>query len=145
MGGVGPPPSENKRRRNSDEFADQAVTVPADATVDAPALPDAEQYGPRTLEWYATWCRTPQASLFTVTDWQRLHMLAPLVEMYWAAPSTRLLAEIRLSESLLGATHVDRMRARIKVEAPRRESSGSAPGVVTDMTAARRKRMTDAS
>lgn len=143
MGGMGPPPAEKKRHRNKDTFAEGAVTVPADAEVDAPELPGWEEYSTATLRWYNTWCSAPQAATFTATDWQRLHMLAPLVEEYFAGPSTKLMAEIRISESLLGATHVDRMRGRIKVEAPKPKDGP--PAGVADMRDARRKRMTDAS
>lgn len=143
MPGMGPPPAEHKRRRNADTFEEGAVSVPADVQVDAPALPGADGYREATLAWYATWCRSPQAAVFTVTDWQRLHMLAPLVEEYFGKPSTKLMAEIRISESLLGATHVDRMRGRIKLE--KAKSPTGRPGKVADMTEARRKRMTDAS
>lgn len=143
MPGMGPPPAEHKRRRNADTFAEGAVAVPADVQVGAPELPEFERYSTATLRWYNTWCASPQAAVFTVTDWQRLHMLAPLVDEYFAKPTTKLMSEIRLSESLLGATHVDRMRARIKLEQPK--PTGQAPAGVADMTAARRKRMTDAS
>lgn len=128
-------------------MAEYGATVPAGGVANAPALPGADEYLPATLTWYTTWCTAPQASAFTVTDWQRLHMLAPLVDAYWQKPAKDLLSEIRLNESLLGATHVDRLRARIKVEAPK-SSAPSAPsgqGGVTDMTKRRRERMTDAS
>lgn len=142
MAGMGPPPAE--RKRNKDTFEEGVVSVPADAQVDAPELPGWEGYSTPTLAWYNTWCTAPQAALFTPTDWQRLHMLARLVEEYFAKPSTKLMSEIRISESLLGATHVDRMRGRIKLERPKQAAPGK-PGKVTDMTEARRKRMTDAS
>ncbi|MBC9719509.1 hypothetical protein H9Y04_44120 [Streptomyces sp. TRM66268-LWL] len=141
MAGFGPPPSSNKRRRNADTFEADAVAVPARAQSDAPQLPGVEEYSSRTRVWYATWQQAPHAAVFTVTDWQRLHMLAPLIEAYWAEPSTKLLSEIRLNESLLGATHVDRMRGRIKVEQPR---SAAPPAGVADLTARRRK-VSDAS
>lgn len=140
MAGHGPPPSENKRRTNKDEFAEHAVTVEAADEVHGPELPHAKLYTPRTLDWYETWRRAPQASAFTGTDWQRLHMLAPIVDAFWLEPTTKLLAEIRLNESLLGATHVDRMRARIKVEAPKPKT----PAGVTDLTS-RRRQINDAS
>lgn len=143
MGGMGPPPAERKRHRNKDTFAEGVVTVPADVEADAPELPGWESYSTETLRWYNTWAASPQAALFTPTDWQRLHMLAPLVQEYFAKPSTKLMAEIRLNESLLGATHLDRLRGRIKVETPK-PASGT-PAGVADMTEARRKRMTDAS
>jgi len=140
---MGPPPSENKRRRNADTFEDQAVTVAADAEVRGPELPHSTLYGPQTIAWYETWRRAPQAAAFVGTDWQRLAMLAPLVDTYFLEPSTKLLAEIRLNESLLGATHVDRLRARIKVEQPK--APAAPPAGVADMNAARRRRMSDAS
>lgn len=140
MAGNGPPPSENKRRRNKDTFAEQAVTVEADGDVHGPELPHADRYEPITLDWYETWRRAPQAGAFTVTDWQRLHMLAPIIDAYWAMPTTKLLSEIRLNESLLGATHVDRMRARIKIEPPKPVTAAG----VTDLTQ-RRRRINDAS
>lgn len=143
MAGYGPPPSENKRRRNADTFADQAVTVQADDEVHGPELPDAEAYSSRTVRWYETWRRSPQAAAFLPTDWQRLEMLAPVVELFFAEPSTKLLAEIRLNEGLLGATHVDRLRARIKVEQPKPAPTAPPPGVA-DLTS-RRRRLTDAS
>lgn len=143
MAGMGPPPAANKRRRNADTFAEAVVTVSADAEVEAPELPDRDQYSANTVRWYDTWSSAPQAAAFTATDWQRLHMIAPLVDAFWAEPSTKLMSEIRLNESLLGATHLDRMRARIKVEAPAPEQAGPAAGV-SDLTS-RRRRLTDAS
>lgn len=143
MAGNGPPPSERKVRRNKDPLEEQAVTVPADAVPDAPELPHAVLYGPQTRAWYETWTRAPQAAAFTVTDWQRLHMLAPLVEAYFLDPSTKLFAEIRLNESLLGATHADRLRGRIKVEQPK--PAAVRPADVPDLTERRRRLMNDAS
>lgn len=143
MPGMGPPPAERKRHRNKDTFTEGVVAVPADAPADAPELPGWEGYSTETLRWYNTWCSSPQAALFTPTDWLRLHTLAPLVDEYWAKPSTKLMSEIRLNESLLGATHLDRLRGRIKVERPK--SAQGKPAGVADMSEARRKRMTDAS
>lgn len=142
MPGMGPPPAENKRRRNADTFAEAEMTVPADAKPKAPALPNARRFLKATRDWYATWCASPQASAFTVTDWQRLHMLAPLVDQFWRGPDAKLMSEIRINESLLGATHVDRMRGRIKVEQPK-PAAGAGKGV--DELAKRRRRLTDAS
>lgn len=144
MAGMGPPPSEHKRRRNADTFEGQGVTVPADGdALRGPELPHAALYGPQTVAWYETWRASPQAAVFVPTDWQRLIMLAPLVDAYYLEPSTKLLAEIRLNEGLLGATHADRLRARIKVEQPKPAPSAP-PAGVADLTS-RRRRLTDAS
>lgn len=131
MAGFGPPPSKHRRHRNKDTFAGHEVTVAEGEVVEAPPLPFAGRYSPATEEWYATWCRSPQAAAFTATDWQRLHMIAPLVDQYWQDPSPKLMAEIRLNESLLGATHVDRLRGRIKIEKRRPASEESDPDKVT--------------
>ncbi|MCD0450779.1 hypothetical protein LO762_16500 [Actinocorallia sp. API 0066] len=144
MAGMGPPPAVNKRRRNKDAFAEGAVAVQAGPCPPPDELPGWEGYSTPTLAWWNTWCAAPQAALFTATDWQRLVMLAPLVDQYWSKPSTKLMAEIRLSEASLGATHLDRLRARITIERPE-PAPEAAPAGVADLRQARRKRMTDAS
>lgn len=68
VAGHGPPPSENRRQRNKDEFAEQAVTVTDDGTVHGPDLPAAAAYDERVRAWYETWRRAPQAAAFTGTD-----------------------------------------------------------------------------
>lgn len=125
MAGNGPPPAEHRRRRNADTYADVAVKVKAgDATVRGPRLTG--RYLAATREWYETWRRAPQAAAFVDTDWRRLLMLAPLVDAYFRRPHHLTLGEIRQNESLLGATHVDRLKARIKVELPA-EDKDTAP------------------
>ena len=128
----GPPPKENRRRRNADPYAGLEVAVSAASTASAPALPRAEGYLSQTCDWYATWAASPQAQTFTMTDWQRLHMLAPIVDRYFHEPTISLMAEIRLNESLLGATHADRLRARMKVEKP--PAAEVPPGVTAIQT-----------
>jgi hypothetical protein len=62
-----------------------------------------------------------------MTDWMRLRMIAPLLEDYLNKATAMKMAEIRQNESLLGATHTDRLKARIKVEkAAGAPASGSA-------------------
>jgi len=128
--GRGPVPKENRRRRNADTYAGLEVAVAAAAPVVAPPLPG--RWPAAVKRWYETWCESPQAQAFTVTDWQRLHMLAPLVAAYYKTPDKGLMAEIRLNESLLGATHADRLRARIKVEKP--PAAEVPPGVTAIQT-----------
>lgn len=119
----GPAPKDGpKHGRHKSEY--DAAKVEVSTPVAAPALPGAEDYDERTRVWYSTWADAPQNAIFTSTDWQRLHMLAPLVDRYYRTVSdpkaklyslTNLLAEIRQNEALLGATHVDRLKGRIKV------------------------------
>jgi hypothetical protein len=90
-------------------------------------------YSERTRAWYATWAKSEQASEFSPTDWQRLHMLAPLVELYFTSPSKDLMAEIRQNESKLGATAEDRLRLRWRI-------GGDAPDDRTEPAAGSRAR-----
>lgn len=113
MAGRGPAPAENRRRRNADTYADAQHVVVDDGTVLGPE-PD-ESWSSLVIDWYETWRRSPQAKTFVGTDWQRLRMLAPTVEAY-VAGDLKAMTEIRLNESLLGATHADRLRNRVKVE-----------------------------
>ncbi|MFD0570149.1 hypothetical protein ACFQ0T_14110 [Kitasatospora gansuensis] len=93
--------------------------LPADGyTGPAPDLPGGHDYDSRTLAWYNTWKSSPQAATFLATDWQRLAMLAELVEQYWEEPKKDLLGEIRLNEASLGGTAADRMRLRWSLGVP---------------------------
>lgn len=119
MPGRGPVPAEKKRRRNVDTFAENTRSVVDDGVARGPEAD--EDWSPFVRGWWETWRRSPQAQTFVVTDWQRLRMLAPLVEAY-VSGDLKVMTEIRLNESLLGATHADRLRNRVRVE-----SVGSAP------------------
>jgi hypothetical protein len=72
-----------------------------------------DSYSVAVHRWWDTWVESDQAESFRTTDWQRLQMLAPLVEAYYRRPGHNALAEIRQNESLLGATVTDRMRLRM--------------------------------
>jgi hypothetical protein len=111
MAGRGPAPKEpDKRERRN---ADVAVTeLDAESAVEAPELPGAAGFRDETRAWYAVWASSPQAAQFLGTDWQRLHMLAHLVDAYFKSPSKEALGEIRLNEAKLGGTPEDRLRLR---------------------------------
>lgn len=121
--GLGPAPNPNRRRVNKDTFGGPQ-TVRADGRTRGPALKGT--WSAATRSWYNTWRKSPQASLFTATDWQRLTMLAPLVERFFAEPDVKLMTEIRQNETLLGATHLDRLRTRISIETSDRQSAALA-------------------
>jgi hypothetical protein len=90
-----------------------------DGKLRGPELPPWQLWDAATEAWYETWRRSPQAQVFEDTDWQRLHMLAPLVQLYWlTGGDAKLLAEIRQNEERLGATYTDRQRARMRIVAP---------------------------
>ena len=107
-----PKSAETRHRRNAPAHGEQLVYP--DGIVRGPDLGDG--YSDQTVEWYATWRTSPQAQLFQATDWSRLRLLASIVDAYYRRPSAAALSEIRMNEERLGATVVDRMRARIRVE-----------------------------
>ncbi|MGY1436698.1 phage terminase small subunit [Streptomyces reniochalinae] len=146
MAGFGPPPKDNARRRNADTFGAEPGAVPLDAA-EAPQLPTPKRWLKLTREWWQTWADSSQSAHFTATDWQRLLALLPLVDSYHRltvsanAEDTRkmraaleIIKEIRQNESLLGATHVDRLRGRMTSTGPGKPADGpTAP--VLDLSA----------
>jgi hypothetical protein len=109
MAGRGPAPKDQAKKLG--HHKPEQVTELDGKTVSAPKLPSARRYSKATRDWYEVWCSSPQAAEFIVTDWQRLHMLAPMVDAYFAGDLSRL-SEIRLNEAKLGGTPEDRLRLR---------------------------------
>ncbi|WP_436562177.1 hypothetical protein [Kitasatospora sp. HPMI-4] len=134
-----PKDPSQRRRRNADPVT--GAVLPADGPEGpTPVLPGGHDYDSRTLAWYETWRSSPQAATFLATDWQRLHMLAQLVEQYWQEPKKELLSEIRLNEAALGATAADRARLRWTV-AEAEDAAERRPAVRTRAASSRRDRV----
>jgi hypothetical protein len=110
MAGVGPPPKPNAIRRNE---IDLSHLVQSDVPERLKKLRNRTTYPAAVQHWWDVWASSPQAEVFHATDWERLQMLAPLVDAYYRRPGHNALAEIRQNESLLGATVTDRMRLRM--------------------------------
>lgn len=105
-------PEGQRRRRNAPAHGE--TSLQPDDEIRGPELPAG--YSEPVRDWYHTWRVSPQAQLFEGTDWMRLRMLAVAVEAYSQRPTAALLSEIRLNEERLGATVVDRMRARMVID-----------------------------
>jgi len=115
-------PPENKQRVRAKDKQTE-LTKPKTA----PKLPGASKFTAATRAWYKTWATSPQASQFIGTDWQRLHMLALIVDKYFRSPTPGVLAEICRRESGLGATPEDRLRLRWRLaENRKREEKAEA-------------------
>lgn len=112
-GGRGPAPQEKRSRERDNYVRDELPLEGYQGEV--PPLPGADGFTEETCKWYWTWARSPQAVKFGTTDWQRLHMMAPIVDEYFRKPNVKLLAEIRLQEASLGATPADRLRLHWKL------------------------------
>lgn len=121
--GVPPKPPEKRARRN----AEVPMVELGDAPARPPNLPNASKFSARTRAWYAVWKNSRQAGQFVDTDWQRLHMLAYVVEQYFASPNPSTLAEIRREEAAFGATPEDRLRLRWRFAANRTAEERAEP------------------
>jgi hypothetical protein len=108
------PKKQNGANRGA-TFATHNLT--ADGVVRGPDLSEVTDrtWDADVLRWYQTWRESPQAQLFEATDWQRLALLATLVEKLYSGPTAAVMSEIRMNEERLGATFTDRMRARISI------------------------------
>lgn len=115
-----PKPEGQRRRRNAPVNGERELI--RDGLVRGPELDEltgVDSWSPPTRAWFATWRRSPQSQVFEATDWQRLGMIAYLVEDYFGGAADRgLMAEIRQNEERLGATFTDRQRARMRITDP---------------------------
>ncbi len=110
--------------------------------VDLPegVLPDEESWHPRTVMWWETWRRSPQAQTFTATDWDFLVDTALMHHVMWTKGRWEFASELRLRAAKFGATPEDRMRLRMEVLPPP-DAQGDRPagddGSVTDIRSRR--------
>lgn len=113
MAGRGPAPKdpEQRRRRNVDPVERRQVS--ADDVQRGPELP-AGDWPAATVRWWDTWRGSPQAQVFTATDWSFLLDTALLHAELWAGNGA-VAAELRLRVAKFGATPEDRARLRLEV------------------------------
>lgn len=121
MAGRGPAPQQtHSRERDTKRRIDaNALNLVRDGETRGPTLRQAtgrNDWSAQVGAYWQTWRTSPQAQAFEDTDWQRLAMLVPLLELYVAIPDKGILAEIRLNEERLGATVADRQRLRMKIK-----------------------------
>ncbi len=114
MPGRGParnPDRSQIRRRNIEP---PPTVVTADGKKHGPELPDTFEWPKATLDWWDIWRTSPQASLFTETDWSFLLDTAILHGEFWSG-NRSLAAELRLRVAKFGATPEDRARLRLDI------------------------------
>jgi hypothetical protein len=117
MPGKGPVPT-GKRVRPNDQARDDAKIkhIVATGLTHGPALPDGNWHE-RTIAWWETWRKSPQASMFTETDWDYLLDTALLHSKFWNDDASTA-AELRLRVAKFGATPEDRARLKLEVTQP---------------------------
>ena len=118
----GPLPKETRQReRDTKRRSSEFVEVQRDGVLRGPTIAKAtgrNDFQPGTIAWWDGWRRAPQAALFETTDWSALARIAPLVDAHLRRPSAAAAGEIRMTESALGGSYADRLRARIRVVEP---------------------------
>lgn len=113
MAGRGGPPKDPSRRarRNADPVGQTTLRA---EVVEPPALPSRYTDYPEVVEWWDSWVNSPQADIFSSTDWQYLRDTLPLVKAYHCDENgLKYGAEIRLRVAQFGATPADRARLRM--------------------------------
>lgn len=122
MAGRGPAPTKDRSQRVRPNKNVPATTkVAPDDELRGPPLPDdalPEPWHPRTLAWWDTWRRSPQAQMFTATDWDFLLDTALMHHTMWSKGRWEFASELRLRAAKFGATPEDRARLRIQVGEP---------------------------
>lgn len=116
MAGRGQAPKPVLQRESRTQARNDAATkLTSDGQVRGPELPEYDWH-PRTLAWWDTWRRSPQAQVMTPTDWDALMETALLHTELWNG-DTKAAAEVRLRTAKFGATPEDRLRLKMQVDA----------------------------
>ncbi len=120
MGARGPLVKSTALKPNQGKY-DVHILPPEGFKGKSPTLPKRDWH-PETAAWYKSWRTSPQAESFFPSDWQRLILLAPLVDLVYdpetdAKSLVAALSEIRTTEAALGGTVADRTRLRMSLGA----------------------------
>lgn len=70
-------------------------------------------WSPLTIDWWNNWCATPQASVFSASDWYSLLTTAFVAQRFFTTFEVKYASELRLRESAFGATPIDRLKLRM--------------------------------
>jgi hypothetical protein len=122
------PKTERSRPRDSKRRAAEQTHVTNDKRLRGPALPRTgavDDWHERTVAWWESWRRSPQAQIMVTTDWEFLLDTALLHHTMWTDGKTELAAELRLRVAKFGATLEDRLRLKLTIDPP--ESATKAP------------------
>lgn len=94
-----------------------------------------------TVQWWTHWRESPQAALFTPTDWDYLLDTALMHHKMWANGRWDFASEVRLRVAKFGATPEDRLRLKLEVGKPAAPKPAPRSSKVTDISS-RRARLT---
>jgi hypothetical protein len=137
------PKATRSRPRDAKRRDAEMSNLEADGEVRGPdlpaeALPDGDEWHPRTQVWWHTWRMSAQAQTFTATDWDFLLDTALMHHTMWLKGRWEFASELRLRAAKFGATPEDRMRLKMTVHAPAAEGRApAADGSVTEISSRR--------
>lgn len=115
--GAAPKAAHQRPRDTRARIDDKAIRVPDQPyTGETPVLPDGD-WSPATLRWWDVWVTSPQAHMFTVTDWAFLVETAYIAEAFYSG-NMSVASELRLRVAKFGATPEDRARLRLQFVPP---------------------------
>lgn len=116
MAGRGPRPKDpsKRARRNAEQGPTTILRFERAKQPPLGRLPGGGAWGKPTLDWWATWGKSPQAEHFSSTDWDYLRDTALLHRAVWVDQNLRALPELRLRVAKFGATLEDRARLRMQ-------------------------------
>lgn len=149
MAGRGPAP-KGKRARDRDtpdvdELVDQGEVY--GAPLPEGVLPDGEAWHSQTVALWDSLRCSPLLANEPALGWQFLIDTALMHHTMWTKGRWEFASEVRLRVAKFGATPEDRMRLKIKIEAPTPTIAASAkpPSKVTDIKSRRARLSSDAS
>jgi hypothetical protein len=118
----GPAPKDKHRRARNNKEAFARVELEFEPG-ERPELPttwidkdgDLHEFAwsPLTQDWWNDWCLSPQAKIFSRSDWRSLLSTAFIAEQFHRGFEVKFAAELRLREAQFGATPMDRLRLRM--------------------------------
>lgn len=120
MAGRGPAPKPAHLRQRTNKKAgwrdlDAGAVTPSAVPPLPPRDADSKPWHMSTVSWWGRVWKSPMASEYLPTDVDGLLRVAVLVDGFAYAPSTQLLAEIRLQEARFGLSPLDRSRLQWEI------------------------------
>ena len=149
MAGRGPSPKGQRARDRDTPEMETLVDEGrlAGAPLPEGVLPDGEMWHPQTVALWDSLRRSPLLANEPELGWQFLIDTALMHHTMWTKGRWEFASEVRLRVAKFGATPEDRMRLKIKIEAPAPGAApaAKAPGKVTDIKSRRSRLTSDAS
>jgi hypothetical protein len=132
---TGPPPNDpdKRRRRNADPLEGHGVVLPPEDRPDRPDMPlhpdhPQEMWHASTVAFWDVMADSPQAKLWGATDWHHLKETLLVYDRWQRATGTEyvnLERAVRARTGLMGYSHGDRLRLRMRAQVVATEADGT--------------------